>query len=455
MGFEETRRRLPVVDSLPRSRTRWARPLAPGERPTPKLAVWEFTLACDQKCVACGPRAGRARADELTTEEALRLVDDLAELGVGEVDLIGGEAYLRADVLLVIRAIRQAGMKASMVTGGLNLTRARADALVEAGLQLVSVSIDGGERSHDALRRTPGGWRRAFAALGHAKAAGAVISANTQINATSRHDLPELADRIADAGVRSWQMFLTIPHGNAADHPELLLQPYELLEVFAVLERVIPQARARGIQIWPGNNLGYFGPLEHELRRAQNQAAHYRGCQAGLTGIGIEADGMVKSCPSLGGPSNTGGSWREHGLRALWERTEPMRYVEERTIDDLWGYCRECYYASTCMAGCTATSEPLLGRPGNNPYCHHRALELDAMGLRERVEQVASAGPGPFEHGLFRLVREHTDPALRAAGPVQIDGPRTSRDVDPQGSGQPIDVTSLGRETLAERGEPS
>jgi radical SAM protein with 4Fe4S-binding SPASM domain len=443
VGFADVRRRLPIVASLPRSDTRWAKPLAPGERPKPRLAVWEFTLACDQKCRACGPRAGRARSNELTTAEALRLVDDLAELGVGEVDLIGGEAYLRPDVLLVIRAIRMAGMKAAIVTGGLNLTRERADAMVEAGLQQVSVSIDGMEASHDALRGTPGGWRRAIAALGHAKAAGAVITANSQINAVSRHDLRELGDRLAQAGIRSWQLFLTIAHGNAADDASLLLQPYDLLEVFTEMELVIADANARQIKIWPGNNLGYFGPLEGELRRSQNVDAHYRGCQAGLTGIGIEADGTIKSCPSLGGPSNTGGSWREHGLRALWELAEPMRYIERRTVDDLWGYCRECYYASTCMAGCTATSEPLLGRPGNNPYCHHRALEMDAKGMRERVEQVAAAGPGPFDHGLFRVIREHVDPQLRAQGPVQIDEPRTSREVDAAGPGRSIDLDTL------------
>jgi hypothetical protein len=60
----------------------------------PTYAVGELTLRCDQKCRACGPRAGEPRPDELDTEEALRLVDDLAALGVGEVTLIGGEAYL-------------------------------------------------------------------------------------------------------------------------------------------------------------------------------------------------------------------------------------------------------------------------------------------------------------------------------------------------------------------------
>jgi MoaA/NifB/PqqE/SkfB family radical SAM enzyme len=95
MGLEDVRRRLPVVDALPPSKNRRYLPLAPGQRPTPTYAVWELTLACDQKCRACGPRAGRSREDELDTDEALRLVEELADLGVGEVTLIGGEAYAR------------------------------------------------------------------------------------------------------------------------------------------------------------------------------------------------------------------------------------------------------------------------------------------------------------------------------------------------------------------------
>jgi len=63
----------------------------------PIYAVWELTLACDRASRHCGTRAGRARPDELTTREALDLVDKLADLGTKELTLIGGEAYLRDD----------------------------------------------------------------------------------------------------------------------------------------------------------------------------------------------------------------------------------------------------------------------------------------------------------------------------------------------------------------------
>jgi hypothetical protein len=51
-------------------------------------------------------------------------------------------------------------------------------------------------------------------------------------------------------------------------------------------------------------------------------------------------------------------------------------------------------------------SDMLLGRPGNNPYCHHRALEFARQGKRERVERVEEAPGKPFDQGRFEIVVE-------------------------------------------------
>jgi len=442
MRLDEARRRLPVVTSLPRPGDRFGKTGAPAGRPT--WAIWELTLACDQKCVTCGPRAGARRPGELTTEECLQVVAELKELGCGEVVLIGGEAYLRADFILVIRAIRDAGMRATMTTGGLNLTDERIAAMAEAGLSHLALSIDGLEATHDALRGVPGSWQRAFSALRRGRAAGLVTSSNCQINPRTLGELLPLLELLAAEGIRSWQVQLTVAHGNAADHPELILQPYMMLEVFEVLEKIADRCQALGIQFWPANSIGYFGPSERRLRAALR--TYWRGCGAGVNTLGIDADGGIKSCPSLGGPLNVGGNWRERSIREIWDETYPLAYVRRRTLDDLWGYCRTCYYAEPCMAGCTASSEPLLGRPGNNPLCHHRALMMDREGLRERLEHVAPAPGEPFDNGLFRVVREHKDPELRARlGPVAIEEPRVSRAEAPHGPGHPVDLAALAR----------
>ena len=438
MRIGETRKRLPVVDTLPTPDDRIVRDTHGGPAPTPRYAIWELTLRCDQRCIHCGSRAGAAREHELDTEACLDLVRQLRELGVGEVTLVGGEAYLRDDFILVIRAIREAGMRCTMATGGRNLVPARVEAMKEAGISAVSVSIDGLEDVHDRLRGVAGSWCRAFEALERLREAQIPCGANTQINRLSMPTLEPLLERLAQAGIEGWQLQLTAPFGNAADHPEILLQPYMMVPLYEILERLCDRCEELGITLFPANNLGYYGPLEHRLRGRHSPDGHYTGCIMGKHQIGIESHGAIKGCPSVGGAHNVAGNIRTQSLRELWLHSQALRYTRERTTAELWGYCASCYYADLCRAGCTATAEPLMGRPGNNPFCHHRALELYERGLRERIELVERAPGRPFDHGAYRIVREPIDARRRSTpGAIEFDEPRVGRAVEPMGPGRP------------------
>jgi radical SAM protein with 4Fe4S-binding SPASM domain len=389
------RRDLPLLDQV-RIVDEHARPI---------LAVWEITLACDLACGHCGSRAGKARPDELTTAEALALVDQLAALGVIEVVLIGGEAYLRADWCELVARIAERGMQPLLTTGGRGMTLERARAAKAAGLASASISLDGLEPTHDLQRGVTGSFRAALAAMTALRACDVAISANTQINTLSLPELPALLEVLIAHGIHSWQIQLTVPMGRAADRPEWILQPYDLLELFPMLERLAARCREADVVLWPGNNVGYFGPYETVLRGTLPRG-HHVGCGAGVWGLGIEADGTIKGCPSMATETWGSGNVRDHALVDIWERGAPMRFNRERGVESLWGYCATCYYAETCKAGCTWTSEALLGKPGNNPMCHHRALEMQRAGKRERLVQIARAPGLPFDQSKFELVVE-------------------------------------------------
>jgi radical SAM protein with 4Fe4S-binding SPASM domain len=367
--------------------------------------VWEVTLRCDQACRHCGSRAGVERPDELTTAECLDLVQQLAALGVMEVTLIGGEAYLRTDLLDIVRAIRAHGMHCTMTTGGRGLGPALARELARAGLGSASVSIDGGEASHDRLRGSNGSYRDALAAMTALREAGVRLTVNTQINRLSVVDLPGVLDMLVAQGAEAWQIMLTVAMGRAADEPDVLMQPYDLLDLFPLLDTLAARCQEHGVRLYPGNNLGYFGPYESRLRGTLPRG-HGGSCGAGRNTLGIESDGLVKGCPSLPSAAWGGGTIRDHALADLWERASALRYTRDRTVEDLTGYCRTCYYADTCRAGCTWTASVLFGRPGDNPYCHHRALERDREGLRERLVLREPAPGEPFDHGMFELILE-------------------------------------------------
>jgi radical SAM protein with 4Fe4S-binding SPASM domain len=388
-------RRLPLADE--------ARDVDRAWRPI--YAVWEITLKCDLACRHCGSRAGHARSDELSTEECLDLVRQMAELGVKEVTVIGGEAYLRDDWTEIVREIARLGMSPTMTTGGRGITRERARAAREAGLHGASISIDGLEETHDRLRGVQGSFRSAIEAMKNLRAEGLPVSTNTQINRLSMPELPEVLELLAENGGHSWQIQLTVAMGRGADEPDVLLQPYDLLELFPLLGKLKARADELGVRIWPGNNIGYFGPYESALRGTMPRG-HMASCGAGRGTLGIEADGSIKGCPSLPTQAWTGGNIRDSKLVDIWERSAELRYTRDRTVEDLWGYCRTCYYADTCRAGCTWTSFVLFGRAGNNPYCHHRALEMQRAGKRERVQQVALAPGLPFDHSRFELIVE-------------------------------------------------
>jgi Y-X(10)_GDL-associated radical SAM protein len=333
-------------------------------------------------------------------------VDALARLGAREVTLIGGEAYLRSDWTEIVRAVRARGMRCTLQTGGRNLTEARLGAAVEAGLQGIGLSIDGLAPLHDELRGVPGSFDRAVAAVRLARALGIPVGVNTQIGARTMDDLPELLETIADAGAKNWQIQLTVAMGNAVDHDAILLQPYQVGELMPLVDRLYRRGLERGVVLGAGNNIGYFGPYEHLLRGLGDASVHWTGCAAGRNVLGLEADGTVKGCPSLRTDGYAGGNVRDATLEDIWNHAEAIHFGRVRSVDDLWGFCRSCYYADVCRAGCTWTGDSLFGRPGNNPYCHHRVIELERRGLRERVEKIADAPDRPFAIGAFELVLE-------------------------------------------------
>ncbi len=405
----------------------------------PRYVVWELTLRCDLSCAHCGSRAGRPRASELSTGEALETVRQLAAMGAREITLIGGEAYLRDDWDTVARAIVDSGMKCTMTTGGRAFTKERADRAQAAGVAAVSVSIDGLAPAHDRQRGLRGSFDAALGSLRTLREAGIAITANTQLNRLSFADLDALFDLLVAEGVGGWQFQLTVPMGRAAEHPEWLFQPYELLEVHPRLADIAIRGRAQGLLFWPANNIGYYGPHEAIFRnRGALGEAVWTGCAAGKNALGIESDGTIKGCPSLPTSVYSAGNVRQQAIADLWNAAPELGFMRRRQEERdarLWGFCKTCYYASVCGAGCTWTAHVFFGRPGNNPYCHHRALEMKAQGKRERLERVSAAPGAPFDHGTFALYVEDDDAAPRAMGPAPSASPAP---IDPKRRRLPI-----------------
>lgn len=207
------------------------RRVVPGQSPLhPAYVVWELTLRCDHACRHCGSRAVTARPDELSTAEALKVVDELAALGSKEVVLIGGEAYLHPGFLEIVRALSAKGITPVMTNGGMGITPELAQAMAAAGLKRISISVDGLAATHNAIRKRKDRFQQTVQALKAVHAAGMDVSANTHFNRFNQGELEALYAHLKHLGVRSWQIQITAALGQAADQPEMLFQPWDLLD---------------------------------------------------------------------------------------------------------------------------------------------------------------------------------------------------------------------------------
>ncbi len=374
----------------------------------PAYVVWELTLRCDHACLHCGSRAVVARPNELSTAEALQVVGQLAEMGSKEVVLIGGEAYLHDGFLEIVAALSDHGITPVMTSGGVGITPELALAMAQAGMKRISISIDGLEAAHTAIRQRKDSFQQTIAAIKAIRAAGMDTSANTHFNRLNQGDLEGLYAHLLALGVRSWQVQITAALGRAADHPHLLFQPWDLVHFAPRLAEVKKQGLREGLLIMPGNNLGYFGPEEAVLRSPfAGGSEHFQGCQAGKYVLGIESDGAVKGCPSLQTASYVGGNLRQQSLESIWQESPELAF--RRQPIELWGFCKTCVFAETCQGGCNFTAHALFGKPGNNPYCHYRARSLAKQGRRERLVLTSKASGKPFDHGHFELIEEAFD----------------------------------------------
>src|SRR3990170_5027619 len=127
------------------------------------VVVWNVTRTCNLHCVHCyADSHGKEYEGELTTEEALRVIDDLAQFGAPVILFSGGEPLLRPDLFQLIRYAKDKGIRGVLSTNGTLITREVVRQLKEFGLSYVGVSIDGPEHIHDRFRGKKGAFQEAL-----------------------------------------------------------------------------------------------------------------------------------------------------------------------------------------------------------------------------------------------------------------------------------------------------
>ena len=201
---------------------------------TPFTVAWEITRACALRCVHCRAEAQPKRDPrELTTEEGLRLIDQITEIGGPILVLTGGDPLMRRDIFDFIRyAAKDRGLRVALSPSATALvTRQRLRRAREAGITRTHISLDGATReSHDAFRQTPGSFQRTMEIMESLRELGMSLQIGTTVSRYNLQELDAIAEIAARHGAVMLNFFFLVPTGRGA--AEDMISPEEHERVF-------------------------------------------------------------------------------------------------------------------------------------------------------------------------------------------------------------------------------
>jgi radical SAM protein with 4Fe4S-binding SPASM domain len=311
---------------------------------------WESTLRCNLRCLHCGSSCeAKSPLRELETSEILSVLDTIAEdfdTSRIFVSITGGEPLMRKDLFEVVAHMTRLGLRACIVTNGVLLDARNAARLFDAGMRTITVSLDGLEGTHEAVRGK-GSYRPALAALGHARAAGmTTVEAVTCVRPANLGELPAIERAVRDAGAELWRLLTIDRMGRLAgqESPDMWLDPPQIRTLLDFVETRRAELERDGAPIDVRFSCGGF----LGMRRERTVRPESGQCYAGSAVASILCDGQVGACPSIPRAWAAQGSVRDARFSAIWrDRFEKYRDLSWRKS----GPCERCSWFDTCLGG--------------------------------------------------------------------------------------------------------
>jgi AdoMet-dependent heme synthase len=328
----------------------------------PLRVYWEITRACDLACRHCRAEAvPDADPQELTTQQALALLDSIAAFG-GPDDvrphlvLTGGDPLKRTDLFDLITAARHRGLKVSVSPSATPLlTLAEIAKLRRWGVEAISLSLDGSTAErHDAFRGVAGTFERTLAAGRAALVVGLPVQVNTLVAGETLTDLPEIYGRVREISAARWSLFFLVTVGRGT-----ALQPLSPAEADSLMRWAATLTR-RGKTIVTTTEAPHFRRVMRE--REGRGKGHAGGVRDGNGILFISHTGDVTPAGFL---PMVVGNVKHDDLVTLYREAPLFRAL--RAPDGFGGRCGRCDLRWECggsrARALAATGDPLAEDP--------------------------------------------------------------------------------------------
>lgn len=326
----------------------------------PIHALFFITYRCSSRCTTCVMWRRGGPEKEIGLEDWKRIVDECAKAKLDKIEMFGGDALLRPDVLFpLIRYATEKKVACDLTTNGILLSEEISRQTVLAGSEVVYLSIDGVGEIHDSIRGVRGAFDKALWALRNLKSAKEAISSisgkpeivvNTTVSRRNVREMETLLEfvekeqpdvlaleyvgQISDAAIRASAVdgILPDPYFIAQDESSCLSKEEAkfLKEWIEEKRRVV---RPKGVVF----NTENVDALSEE--QMSSGLVPWRKCYVCRTTVLVDPSGAVLCCPFFSKYSL--GNLTSEPLSGIWGNSRHLHFIRAQARRKI-AICEEC-----------------------------------------------------------------------------------------------------------------
>ncbi len=348
----------------------------------PLSVHWDITWRCDHKCVHC--YLTERRQPELSLDECIGVLDQLAEAGTLMLLISGGDPFLRPDAVDFLRAARDRTFDVRINSHGNHIDAHVADALAEMGIARVALSVYSAvPEDHDRVTRIPGSQQKTIAAARLLVERGVEVRFKTPVMLHNRQSFPTVGPLAASVGA-SWELDAHIVPDDQSDFGLCTIGVDPTDRMLAMLHDL---ARHRE----------HVTPVA-ELADTPSDA---RTCSAGTASAFIGPAGQLYPCINWRDPI---GDLRQTPFAELWRDSPTVRRQRQITRASYLGDCDGCGFHGKC-GYCPGISHAETGDAGRRSayVCERTHLTMAAIEHMDRLNRTNAPVPQPGSPEAARL----------------------------------------------------
>lgn len=332
------------------------------------VVVWNCTNTCNLKCKHCYANSENKKfSDELNTDEAKDLINDLAELKVPVLLISGGEPLTRNDIFPLIQHAKNQNIRCTISTNGTLIDKEMAKALKENGVSYVGISLDGIGSRHDKFRGVRGSFDKAIEGIRNCLAIDQKVGLRFTINRDNYDQLNDIFYLIKEERIPRVCFYHLVYSGRGSSMIEEDITPKEKREIMdLIMEKTLDFGKK--VEILTVDNHADAPYLYLKLKekhpelaeRALNLVKMNGGNRSGMAIANIDYKGNVH--PDQFTQHHNLGNIRERKFSEIWMQPESLLAIDLRNRKSLLkGRCKECCWLGVCNGNLRVRAEAVTG----------------------------------------------------------------------------------------------